>query len=149
MSFYDSIKVILKQISSVRPLKLVESSATKPLNTASRPLADKTPAPNRHNASQFASPLFQKGKEGKISALNLNDAKDTLSTPAAPSSARKKLRFPRSASKGFETPLTNGDHWNVSDVSIDLCENGLAEVMENEPDYDEIEYMPPKATGKS
>lgn len=67
-----------------------------------------------------------------------------------PSTTRKKLRVPRSASKSFETPITRGDHWNVSDTSIELGGPNVADVPEEEvDDFSEPEYMPPTAVGKS
>ncbi|KAG2341076.1 hypothetical protein BDR05DRAFT_936817 [Suillus weaverae] len=98
----------------------------------SRPLGDKTPFPNRianHSTPlQMTKPIFDV-------------------TPGAllrPSSARKHVRLPRSASKGFQTPLTGGDHWDVSDIDINPEVVAAPSQSIEEEDYDEIEYMPPK-----
>ena len=49
----------------------------------------------------------------------------------------------------FKTPVTRGDHWNVSDGEIDVdAEEEAAEVASVQgEDDDEIEYMPPTAIG--
>ncbi|KAF8513127.1 hypothetical protein BU17DRAFT_95621 [Hysterangium stoloniferum] len=59
------------------------------------------------------------------------------------SSTRKKLRLPRSASKSFETPETAGNHWDVSDVSIEA--SIMEEISVAEADYGDVEYLPPTA----
>ncbi|KAJ7131619.1 hypothetical protein C8R46DRAFT_970854 [Mycena filopes] len=116
-----------------------------------RPLVDKTPFPNRVAlASKFATPLPDKQKlaqllleANKTNALysNSNPAPDSA---ARVSSARAHVRAPRlSANTNFETPLLNGNPWDVSEVEIVLPDT-VAEVLESE-DYDEIEYMPPKS----
>ncbi|KAH8118989.1 hypothetical protein DFH11DRAFT_1696802 [Phellopilus nigrolimitatus] len=126
-------------------LQDVPASSKAPLG--SRTLVDKTPLPNRQNLSSFFTPGPRTGKIAKFSLPALQDENET-GTPLPPSSSRKKLRVPRSTSKNFETPITIGDHWNVSDVSIDVGTSSLDEVSEedvNGPDYSEPEYMPPKA----
>jgi hypothetical protein len=69
-----------------------------------------------------------------------------------PSSTRKHVRQPRSASKSFETPPNQVNPWDVSggDFEIGLPE-GQASVQEKDagPDYDEVEYMPPRPVGES
>jgi len=98
----------------------------------SRPLGDKTPFPNR--IANHATPL----KTIKP-IFNI--------TPGAllrPSSARKHVRLPRSASKSFQTPLNGGNHWDVSDIDIDPEVVAAPSQSIEEEDYDEIEYMPPK-----
>jgi hypothetical protein len=59
------------------------------------------------------------------------------------------MRLPRSASKKFQTPHVQGNHWDVSDgdVQVDASED-IEEADIEVPDYDEIEYMPPKMPGK-
>lgn len=49
----------------------------------------------------------------------------------------------------FKTPMTRGDHWNVSDGEIDVDLNEEAEEVADVQgeDDDEIEYMPPTAIG--
>lgn len=73
-------------------------------------------------------------------------------TPGAlllPSAQRKNMRLPRSASKKFTTPKQQGMHWDVSDGDIDpdVSADQDAQDQVDEPDYDEIEYMPPKVPG--
>ena len=44
--------------------------------------------------------------------------------------------------------ITRGDHWNVSDVLIEIGSSGLGDVRESDaevPDYSDPEYMPPTA----
>ncbi|OAX40922.1 hypothetical protein K503DRAFT_736667 [Rhizopogon vinicolor AM-OR11-026] len=101
---------------------------------SSRPLGDKTPFPNRivnHSTPlQVIQPLFDV-------------------TPSAflrPSSARKHIRLPRSASRSFQTPVTGGNHWDVSDIDINPEVAAAPNQSIEEEDYEEIEYMPPKLT---
>ncbi|THH07223.1 hypothetical protein EW145_g3530 [Phellinidium pouzarii] len=135
--------------------KIILQDTAPPLKgtTLSRPLADKTPHTNRQSLSLF-TPLLRNGKAAKLTLPALLDANEDVEagTPAQPpSSSRKKQRVPRSTSRSFEieTPHTKGDHWNVSDVSIELGGTSLDKTDElavdiNEPDYSEPEYMPPK-----
>ncbi|KAH7926959.1 hypothetical protein BV22DRAFT_1032296 [Leucogyrophana mollusca] len=83
---------------------------------ATRPLGDKTPFPNRTNANH---------------------------PEPRPSSTRKHPRAPR---QSFETPVTAGHHWDVSDISIDAPAVGSGPIEEaaGEEDYGDVEYMPPK-----
>lgn len=120
----------------------------------SRPLIDKTPAPNRQNSHILFTPLPNHGKISKSLLPALIDEAETTTPVQPPSSSRKKLRVPRSSSsnKAFETPVTTGDHWNVSDISIEVGESTLDNVEENaidEPDYSDPEYMPPKVKGEN
>lgn len=72
-------------------------------------------------------------------------------TPEAtlrPSSTRKHIRAPRSASKSFETPVNQGNHWDISDGSIVLPETQVQESTEETDDVDEIEYMAPNNLGQ-
>ena len=116
-----------------------------------RPLGDKTPAPNRQNISLF-SPGPRNGKKETIKftlpvLLDVDEAFDT--SFGAPSSVRKIQRAPQ-LSKTFETPKTKGDHWNVSDLSIDLSTaNTVDEPDPNELDYSDPEYVPPRPVGES
>lgn len=76
-----------------------------------------------------------------------------------PSSTRKSLRVPRSSSKSFETPDTNGrrPHWDVSfndgldeDVSMEVpgSSEAIAEEIEvDEDDPTELEVMQPPSKG--
>lgn len=101
---------------------------------AIRPLGDKTPFPNR-----TAHHLHTSG--GKIAKPALLDGS------LRPSSARKHDSLPRSASRVFETPITNGKHWDVSDIEIEV-DTSIANQSIEEESHDEIEYMPPKVQGK-
>jgi hypothetical protein len=123
-------------------------SHSKPLVTLpSRPLLDKTPFTNRAGAP-LDTPL---SRGPKISKLPLSASYTTLQTPGTllrPSSTRKHIRVPRSASKSFETPQSQGQHWDVSDVSIECPETAVVNESIEEEDDGEIEYMPPSAIGK-
>lgn len=111
----------------VGPSKLKDTPAV-------RPLGDKTPFPNR-TANQ-------------LSATGAKIAKPALLDGSLrPSSARKHDRLPRSASKVYETPVTDGKHWDVSDIEIEV-DTPVANQSIEEESYDEIEYMPPKVEGK-
>lgn len=124
------------------------SKATDPSMT--RPLGDKTPKPNRQSLSLF-TPGPRGAKPAKFTLPVLQDEREAKSPSQPPSSTRKKLRTPR-ISSSFQTPITKGDHWNVSDVSIEEGTSILAESNDtdvNEPDDSEPEYMPPKHIGES
>ncbi|KAH7888968.1 hypothetical protein F5I97DRAFT_1965764 [Phlebopus sp. FC_14] len=99
---------------------------------AVRPLGDKTPFPNR-TANRVTPP--ETGEKISKPALSGGSIR--------PSSARKHVRLPRSAAKDFETPVTRGPHWDLSDVDIEVGNTAVNESIEEE-DYSEIEYMPPK-----
>lgn len=59
------------------------------------------------------------------------------------------MRLPRSASKKFQTPQTQGNHWDVSDGDVDAhIQAEVDDAEDTEADYDEIEYMPPKVPGE-
>ncbi|KAL6303540.1 hypothetical protein BKA93DRAFT_335816 [Sparassis latifolia] len=132
---------------AVQGLKAVKDG--KPIVTVPRPLFDKTPLPNRlANAVPFKTPAPQTAKLAKLSLLDPAPA----CTPRGvlrPSSTRKSLRTPRSGSAkhSFETPVTQGNHWDVSDgdVSMDVQVGAEEKETVHEDDYDEIEYMPPSA----
>ncbi|KAG6375576.1 hypothetical protein JVT61DRAFT_3141 [Boletus reticuloceps] len=115
---------VLKDLpgKQVGPSKLKDTPAI-------RPLGDKTPFPNR-----TAHQLPASGT--KISKPALLDGS------LRPSFARKHDRLPRSASK-FETPITGGKHWDVSDIEIEV-DVPVANQSIQEESCDEIEYMPPK-----
>ena len=119
---------------------------------APRPLVDKTPLPNRQLRHVLHTPLTNAGKISKLPLPGLIDEEEDHTTPP-PSSSRKKLRIPRSSITLLQTtPITKGDHWNVSDISIELANSSLGDVAEedaNEPDYSDPEYMPPTAIGES
>ncbi|KAG6909686.1 hypothetical protein DXG01_016093 [Tephrocybe rancida] len=118
-------------------------------NAVSRPtvriLGDKTPFPNRSKTQKFETPAPQISKFPALSFLETQPQLPHAKTPDSqlrPSSARKQDRAPRSVGKVFQTPLNNGNHWDVSELSIVVPD---AEALQDAPedDYDEIEYMPP------
>jgi hypothetical protein len=128
-------------------------SLTTPAHVPSRPFLDKTPFPNRVAAHPLHTPLPHGPKFPKLSFLEhgtgaLLHPHDTPETLLRPSSARTHIRVPRSASRSFETPLNQGNHWDVSDVSICVPEVQV-QVPVVEEDYDEVEYMPPHVPGES
>lgn len=106
-----------------------------------RPLGDKTPFRNR--VGDLHTPL---PNGSKISKLSLGASQ--LQTPGLlrPSSARIHDRMP-SASKNFQTPHTQGNHWDVSDTEIEGPEAVVVNQSIVEEDFNEIEYMPPGAIG--
>ncbi|KAG6840529.1 hypothetical protein C0991_006167 [Blastosporella zonata] len=118
-------------------------------NVSSRPivriLGDKTPFPNRSKTQKFETPAPQLAKFPVLSFLEPQSHLPHDKTPGSqlrPSSARKQDRVPRlSAGKVFETPINNGNHWDVSDLNIVVPEADVHEVSGD--DHDEIEYMPP------
>ncbi|EIW83556.1 hypothetical protein CONPUDRAFT_164471 [Coniophora puteana RWD-64-598 SS2] len=87
------------------------------------PLGDKTPFPNRARPRPSSTRKSLRGTPLKT------NAKEQL----APD------RFQQ-----FQTPATNGNHWDVSDTSLTLESASEQEAEEEKEDYDEIEYMPPK-----
>lgn len=111
--------------------------------SSSRPLGDKTPFANRSHAG----PTPHVPRESKLILMTPAPQKPDTSL-LRPSSARKHIRAPRPS---YETPTTNGKHWDVSDIDIDVegvgAESKSATIEEE--DYDEIEYMAPTAIGKS
>ncbi|KAL5485434.1 hypothetical protein ACEPAI_8076 [Sanghuangporus weigelae] len=132
------------------PSKIIlqDTQTTSKLATFSgaRPLGDKTPKPNRQSLSLF-TPGPRNQKASKLVLPSIQGENDVPSPTQPPSSSRTRLRNPR-PSKCFETPVTKGDHWNVSDVSIHEGMSTLGEANEvaaGELDDDsEPEYMPPK-----
>ncbi|KIK79598.1 hypothetical protein PAXRUDRAFT_834019 [Paxillus rubicundulus Ve08.2h10] len=116
---------VLKDLpgKQVGPSKLKDTPAV-------RPLGDKTPFPN-HTSNQLQT------AGTKISKPAL------LEASLRPSSARKNVRLPRNASKSFETPVTGGHHWDVSDIDIEV-DTAVANKSIEEEDHGEIEYIPPK-----
>ncbi|KAJ8586117.1 hypothetical protein M405DRAFT_795972 [Rhizopogon salebrosus TDB-379] len=98
----------------------------------SRPLGDKTPFPNC--IANHATPL-------QVTKPVFNVMPGAL---LRPSSARKHIRLPHSASKSFQTPVTGGNHWDVSDIDINPEVAVVPNQLIEEDDCDEVEYMPPK-----
>ncbi|KAI0088052.1 hypothetical protein BDY19DRAFT_951692 [Irpex rosettiformis] len=116
---------------------------TKPTLVVTRPLGDKTPFPNRQ-AQALQTPAPQAAKLAKLALFDESLAK-TPGNLLLPSARRKSVRLPRSASKKFQTPQTQGNPWDVSDgdVHLDISQE-IEEAAIEESDYDEVEYQPPK-----
>ncbi|KAL4073740.1 hypothetical protein J3A83DRAFT_4371037 [Scleroderma citrinum] len=133
----QSTPLQLKTLQTDRVLKVAPGKQTQPSKPRgtplTRPLGDKTPFPNR-TANQG---LILSATGSKIANPTLLDG--ALRT----SSTRKHDRLPRSASKTFETPVTSGNHWDVSDIDIEVGGVVVNQSLQEE-DYDEVEYMPPK-----
>lgn len=108
--------------------------------TALSEITNRTPF---HNAQYPVTP----GPASIKPSNSLTIFKDASKAPSARriSSTRKKLRLPRSASKSFQTPDPMGNHWDVSDGSIEA--SVIDEVSITEEDYDDVEYGPPTAIG--
>ncbi|KAG5643321.1 hypothetical protein DXG03_001205 [Asterophora parasitica] len=108
-----------------------------------RPLGDKTPFPNRARTERFETPLPKLAKFSVLSLLeSVSQSNNTPDSQLRPSSARKHVRAPKSGGKSFETPLNNGNHWDVSELDIVIPEAEVQEALP-EDDYDEVEYMAP------
>ena len=114
-----------------------------------RPLGDKTPFPNRTGNQHFQTPLPQPSKFPALSLVEPDTLLRFERTPESllrPSSLRKHVRAPRSASRSFETPPNQGNHWDISEGSIVIPESEVQEITALD-DHDEIEYMPPNTLG--
>jgi hypothetical protein len=105
-------------------------------NTVTRPLGDKTPFANRQRR------VIQDRTPGH--------AKQTPGHALLSSSVRKTVRGRHGSGPVFETPVTNGNHWDVieHDVAMPAAPEAQGEEVQQE-DYDEIEYMAPTAIGAS
>ncbi|KAJ7121954.1 hypothetical protein C8R43DRAFT_1032643 [Mycena crocata] len=137
----------------------ISKDVKNPTRIVTRPLGDKTPFPNRDAPNKFNTPLPGEQKIAKLVLLDTHANKskllhptDTPDSVARPSSTRKHVRVPRSAERvqninKFETPVTNGNHWDVSELDIHVPAPVAEELppVVDEEDYDEIEYMPPSA----
>lgn len=130
----------------------------KPLISASvtRPLMDKTPFPNRVASGNFGNAGKTPGlKLSKIALLVPEAEQESLSPDVAPllrpSSTRRSLRG--RLSQNFKTPLTKGNHWDVSPEDMEGIDGALADDAKPETETavadeeDEVEYMPPTAIG--
>ena len=131
------------------------------LNTrsAARPLGDKTPFPNR--TSKAGAVLYMDMRKGELQqklpkfleslhpSLRNQETPETLDFSPRPSSTRKSARTPNSANRKFQTPLVNGNPWDVSDGSIELDDMQVQDVQQDAEvdDLDEIEYMLPNMLG--
>ncbi|KAI6134716.1 hypothetical protein EV401DRAFT_1846190 [Pisolithus croceorrhizus] len=102
-----------------------------------RPLGDKTPFPNRtaNRATLVSSP------SAKLANRPPSDESHQTN------SVRRHVRLPRSASRSFETPVNAGNHWDASEIDIEVGGAMVNHSFEEE-DYDEVEYMPPRVDGK-
>ncbi|KAJ7031038.1 hypothetical protein C8F04DRAFT_1263309 [Mycena alexandri] len=151
---------------SVQPTRTTKDAfpSKNPIATklVTRPLGDRTPFPNRDAA--FNTPLPGETKLAKLVLLDsarpnthVTPFPSGTTPPSAlrPSSARKHIRAPRTSSRfKFETPITKGNHWDVSELDLlvppgdesQLLTTTLpgAETDEDDDDYSEVEYMPPK-----
>ena len=120
----------------------------------SRPLLDKTPFPNRTRSdlTAFQTPL----PATKLAFLEPGYDGSPLLFPR-PSSTRKHIRVPRSASRSFETPPSrtlnvqpnHNSPWDVSELDICLGQDQSSIVDDAlaKEDHDELEYMPPRPVG--
>jgi hypothetical protein len=130
----------LTKVAEPQKIRQDHDGATKSKGKAplapSRPLGDKTPFPNR--IANHATPL-------QVTKPVFNVTPGVL---LRPSSARKHIRLPHSASKSFQTPVTGGNHWDVSDVDINPEVAVVPHQSIEEDDCDEVEYMPPKLPGE-
>ncbi|KAI0665867.1 hypothetical protein C8Q78DRAFT_985369 [Trametes maxima] len=160
-AIHSGAKTVLSKKSVLQtPYRPGTAHGKKPLVSVSvtRPLMDKTPAPNRVGPSMgFGASKTPATKGFKLSKLSLlvpePEEPELLSPDAAPllrpSSTRKSLRGRLSGT--FKTPMTKGDYWNVSpgDMEMELgagtSEQAKEETMPVEDEDDEIEYMPPSA----
>ncbi|KAH9859150.1 hypothetical protein C2E23DRAFT_801641 [Lenzites betulinus] len=160
-ALYSGAKTVLSKKNGLQtPFRPGTAHGKKPLVSMSvtRPLQDKTPFPNRVAlAGAFGASKTPATKGFKLSKLALlvpePEQPELLSPDAAPllrpSSTRKSLRSRLSGT--FKTPMTRGDHWNVSpgDMEMELAAGPTDQVREDvaqtDPEDDEIEYMPPTA----
>lgn len=121
------------------------------LSTITRPLGDKTPLPNRLANTLFQTPFPRINKPSKLNDDGGKEEGDTPDSIQRPSSMRKHLKQPRNSGKKFETPVNNGNHWDVSDGDIVLLDTQAVPdpIVEGEDDLDEVEYGPPNTLGMS
>jgi hypothetical protein len=130
--------------SSQKLLKEAQSSKAV-VHSIVRPLGDKTPFANRQRRVLLdATP-----GPAKVN-LPVQEERHFLTPGHAllPSSARKTVRGRHSSGPVFETPATNGNHWDVieHDITAPVAPEAQGEGGQLE-DYDEIEYMAPTAIG--
>lgn len=115
-------------------------------SSVARPLGDKTPFANRqrrviHEPTSGAVKVKPSSQDEKFEFLTPGHA-------LLPSSARKTVRGRHSSGPVFETPVSSGNPWDVieGDVIAPVAPEAQSNELQTE-DYDEIEYMPPTATG--
>ncbi|KAI0663658.1 hypothetical protein C8Q70DRAFT_372219 [Cubamyces menziesii] len=158
---HSGAKTVLSKKNILQtPFRPGTAHGKKPLVSVSvtRPLMDKTPFPNRvAPGGGFGTSKTPGGKGSKLSKLSLlvpePEQPELLSPDVAPllrpSSTRKSLRGRLSGT--FKTPVTKGDHWNVSpgDMVMEMAggtaEQATEQVLAVSDEDDEIEYMPPTA----
>ena len=150
-----------KKHASINLKEGVSATGGKPiiLNTrpAARPLGDKTPFPNRASKAGAAQDIgIQKGElHQKLPKLldslypSLSNQEGAPEYSPRPSSTRKTARAPHSATRKFQTPLVNGNPWDVSEGSIELGDVQVQDVQGDAEveDLDDVEYMPPNTLG--
>lgn len=145
------------------PGKGAPSNAGKaPLLTLARPLGDKTPFPNRNrDVARTPFPLAQIALDPVPgltpgSALRPSSTRQTVRRSSRTSGSLglgdvSGLNLTALGLGTFQTPRVNGNPWDVEDIELGQSTNGVQEVVEEEEveieDYDEMEYMPPKAVG--
>jgi len=104
------------------------------------PLPSPPPLPSRLH--QYSPQELFLPKLGQIAKLELL----TLGHALLSSSVRRTVRGRHSSGPVFETPVTNGNHWDVMEGDIAMPAAPEAQGEEAQPeDYDEIEYMAPTA----
>ncbi|KAI0369622.1 hypothetical protein BV20DRAFT_967575 [Pilatotrama ljubarskyi] len=156
---HSGAKTVLSKKNVLRtPFRPGTAHGKKPLVSVSvtRPLMDKTPFPNRvapGGLGASKTPGMKGTKLSKLSLLVPEPVQPELLSPDVapllrPSSTRKSLRGRLSGT--FKTPVTKGDHWNVSpgEVPVELAGGPAMHTTESVPaevEDDEIEYMPPTA----
>lgn len=144
------------------------------LYTISRPLGDKTPAPNRLNPILFQTPAGGKtgGQKSKLSKLVLetdhgnaegSEEQDGNTPPSSqrPSSQRKNVKQPKQLNlngmmgklDAFQTPMNKGNHWDVEDDELQgqgLMQEAILEDAVEEEDMSDgsIEFGHPNNLGE-
>ena len=82
-----------------------------------------------------------------------NGGGKTPDSAQRPSTTRKHVKHPHNATQNFETPMNQGNHWDVSDSDLLLpadMQPALQDTTtENDDDFDEIEFMAPNTLGKT
>ena len=107
--------------------------------TATRPLGDKTPLPNRIGAILFQTPLPQR-QNAKLSKLAFVDLEGLNQTESAKQGGKTpdSVQRPSSARKHLKHVMLPADSQSALQDTI----------TEDDDDFDEIEYMAPNTLGK-
>ncbi|PPQ71349.1 hypothetical protein CVT26_011986 [Gymnopilus dilepis] len=120
------------------------------LTSTTRPLAHKTPLPTGVGKALFKTPLPARGKLSKLKDDGEQLEEESNITPDSsqrPSSMRIHIKHRRTSGKPvLETPMNNGNHWDVSDGDIvlqDVQPTIQETTVEGGDDLDELEYGPP------